>query len=58
VTYNFDPERWYDDHRARLEALLERGEIDRERFDREIAELDRRYEEMLERLDGTYRLPR
>jgi hypothetical protein len=57
MTYNFDPDRWYDDRRALLESRLERGEIDAEQFGRLLEELDRRHERMLERLDGTYRLP-
>ena len=57
MTYNFDPDRWYDDRRALLEARLGRGEIDWEEFRLQLEELDRRHERMLERLDGTYRLP-
>jgi Arc/MetJ-type ribon-helix-helix transcriptional regulator len=57
MTYNFDPEGWLDRQRAALAARLERGEIDRADFDRESAELDRRYEDMVERLDGTYEIP-
>jgi len=57
MTYNFDPDRWYEAHRAALKARLERGEIDEAEFDAETVDLDRRYEEMLERLDGTYAIP-
>ncbi len=57
MTYNFDPERWLDAHRAALDARRARGEIDAETHALELAELERRYEEMLTRLDGTYQLP-
>lgn len=57
MTYNFDPDRWFESHRAALEARLERGEIDEEAFETEETDLQRRYEEMLERLDGTYEIP-
>jgi hypothetical protein len=57
VTYNFDPDRWLEAHRAVLEARRDRGEIDDVDFAAALIELDRRYEEMLTRLDGTYEIP-
>jgi hypothetical protein len=57
VTYNFDPDRWFEAHRAVLEARRDRGEIDDSEFAAALIELDRRYEEMLTRLDGTYEIP-
>ena len=58
MTYNFDPDRWYESHRAVLEGRRDRGELDDRAFDAEVADLDRRYQEMLDRLDGTYEIPR
>ncbi len=57
MTYNFDPDRWLEAHRAVLEARRDRGEIDDVDFAAALIELDRRYEEMLTRLDGTYEIP-
>lgn len=57
MTYNFDPDRWYEAHRAALKARFERGEIDKAAFDAEETDLQRRYEELLDRLDGTYEIP-
>ena len=57
MTYNFDPDRWLEAHRAALGARRERGEIDDVTFAAELAELERRYEEMVARLDGTYEIP-
>jgi hypothetical protein len=57
MTYNFDPDRWYDNERAVLEKRRESGELSAGRFEQALEELDRRYEQMVERLDGTYRLP-
>lgn len=57
MTYNFDPDNWYENERAFLDARHQRGELTREQLALAIADLDRRYEEMLERLDGTYALP-
>ena len=58
MTYNFDPDRWLETHQAALEARRDRGEIDAAEFAVELAELDRRYDEMVMRLDGTYQIPR
>ena len=56
MTYNFDPDRWYDNQRAALEARLARGEMGRDAFDAALAELQRRLEEMESRLDGTFQI--
>lgn len=57
MTYNFDPDAWLDRHRAALSARRDRGEIDEATHTAELHDLDRRYEEMVARLDGTYELP-
>ena len=57
MTYNFDPDRWLETHRAATEARHARGEIDEVTLAAELLDLDRRYEEMVSRLDGTYEIP-
>ncbi len=57
MTYNFDADRWYENQKALLEARRERGEVADAEFARAIEELDRRYDEMVARLDGTFQLP-
>lgn len=57
MTYNFDPERWYDDERAILEARFKAGEIDPQEYQDALSDLEQRYDEMLKRLDGTYQIP-
>ncbi|MCJ7756423.1 MAG: hypothetical protein MUP13_17820 [Thermoanaerobaculales bacterium] len=57
MTYNFDPDRWYESHRAALEGRRERGELEEREFTAELQDLELRYEEMLDRLDGTYEIP-
>lgn len=57
MTYNFDAERWLENHKALLEARRARGELDETGLARALAELDRRYEEMVTRLDGSFELP-
>lgn len=58
MTYNFDPERWYENEYAALEVLHKKGHISDLEFDKRRSGLLRRYEEMVSRLDGTYQLPK
>ena len=57
MTYNFDAEKWYENQRAALERKRAAGELDAPAFDAAVADLDRRYDEMVSRLDGSFRLP-
>ena len=57
MTYNFDPDRWYDDQRRLLEMRREQGALDEAALDEAMKALEARYEAMLTRLDGTYELP-
>jgi len=58
MTYNFDPDRWYENELAALKARYKSGELRAKQFEDAVADLDRRYDEMLNRLDGTYQIPR
>lgn len=58
MTYNFDPERWYENEYSALEALLKKGDLPDIEFKEACSDLLKRYEEMLSRLDGTYQLPK
>ena len=57
MTYNFDPERWYENEYSALEFLHKQGSMTDTEFEAACSDLLRRYEEMLSRLDGTYQLP-
>ena len=58
MTYNFDPDRWYENEYFALEVLHKKGRITDIEFEKEHLDLLQRYEEMLSRLDGTYQLPK
>lgn len=58
MTYNFDPERWYENEYSALEVLHKKGNITDIEFEKACSDLLNRYEEMLSRLDGTYQLPK
>jgi hypothetical protein len=57
VTYNFDPERWYDNERLAIEGDFQSGKLNARDYQAAIDDLDDRYDEMVARLDGTYQLP-
>jgi len=58
MTYNFDPDRWYQNELALLRARHESGALSKREFEDAVADLDRRYDDMLERLDGSYQIPK
>jgi hypothetical protein len=58
MTYNFDPHRWYEDEQAILDRRHKAGQMSELRYKDAVSELDRRYDEMLTRLDGTYQIPK
>ncbi|MDX2501147.1 MAG: hypothetical protein QNL14_11670 [Deltaproteobacteria bacterium] len=57
MTYNFDPERWYDNERLAIEGDFQSGKLNAREYQAAIDDLDDRYDEMVDRLDGTYQLP-
>jgi hypothetical protein len=57
MTYNFDPDKWYEMEYRALERRRADGLMSESAFQEALSELQRRYEQMLDRLDGTYRLP-
>jgi hypothetical protein len=58
MTYNFDPDRWYDNERLRLEMRRREETLSAEELASALEDLDRRYDEMVTRLDGTFAIAR
>jgi len=56
VTYNFDPDRWFENQRRALDAKRERGELTDAGYQAGLDDLERRYEEMTSRLDKPFDL--
>ena len=56
MTYNFDPDRWYENQRRALDAKRDRGELTGEGYQDGLDDLERRYEEMTSRLDKPFDL--
>jgi hypothetical protein len=57
VTYNFDPDRWYEIQRRALDGRRDRGELDEAAYTGALEELERRYDAMISRLDKPFDLP-
>ena len=58
MTYNFDPDRWYDNELEVLRECRKAGELNDQEYEQAVADLNRRYDEMVERLDGSYQIPK
>jgi len=58
MTYNFDPDRWFENQQRQLEALRAAGDLDDNAYAQRLEELEARYDEMLRRLDKPFDLPR
>ncbi len=56
MTYNFDPDRWLDNQLAALEFEFKAGRLDQPDYDKCTDTLMDRYDDMVARLDGTYRI--
>lgn len=56
VTYNFDPDRWLDNELAVLDFEFKAGGMDESTYERRKDRLIERYDRMVARLDGTYRI--
>jgi hypothetical protein len=58
MTYNFDPDRWLDNELAALELAFNTGRLGEADYEKHKDKLMERYDDMVMRLDGTYRLPK
>jgi len=56
MTYNFDPDRWLDNELAALELEFKTGRLNESDAEKQKDALMDRYDEMVSRLDGTYRI--
>ena len=54
MTYNFNPERWYDNERAFLDHQYRSGEISEKTYCSTLKRLEDKLAEMWERLDRSY----
>ena len=57
MTYNFDPDRWYENERSSIDARHRAGDLRQAEFEKAVEDLDHKYQEMWDRLDGSYQIP-
>ena len=57
MTYNFDPDRWYENELAAIRSKYAAGDISKREFEKAVEDLDNRYDHMWKRLDGSYQIP-
>ena len=58
MTYNFDPDRWYENELFVIHSKYKAGQITKQEHNRAVEELDRKHKSMWERLDGSYQIPK
>ncbi len=51
MTYNFDPERWFEIQKDALSKKRDAGEIDAREYQVRLKELVDEYEKLLQRID-------
>ncbi|MBW2590211.1 MAG: hypothetical protein JRD71_05765 [Deltaproteobacteria bacterium] len=56
MTYNFDPDLWYKNEFEFIKRECKSGKITKQELKSALKELEKRYEEMSDRLDGTYQI--
>ena len=57
MTYNFDPDRWLDNELAAIAHQVQHGRLTEAEAEVRRQALFVRYDDMVDRLDGTYRIP-
>ena len=58
MSYNFDPDKWYEVQKLFIESRRTSGAIDKATSERLLEELERRYEDIVRRLDNTFQFPK
>ena len=58
MTYNFDPDRWYENELFVINSKYKADQMTKQQHDKAVEELDRKLKGMWERLDGSYQMPK
>ncbi len=56
MTYNFDPDKWYENELFLIQIKLKNSKITQSAYDATVEMLDKKLEEMWTRLDGSYQV--
>jgi hypothetical protein len=58
MTYNFDPDRWYENERTALDERRRSEGWNAADYEAALENLDQRHDAMVRRLDGSYQIPK
>jgi len=58
MTYNFDPDRWYENELLAIHSKYHAGEMTKKEHEGAVEELDQKHKNMWKRLDGSYQIPK
>lgn len=58
MTYNFDPDRWYENELLVIQRNFKAGRMSEKEYNQAIEVLDQKLEEMWERLNRSYQIPK
>ena len=58
MTYNFDPDRWYENELFLIYSKYKAGQMTKQEHNKAVEELDGKHAMMWERLDGSYQVPK
>ena len=56
MTYNFDPERWYENEFGVIYSAYCAGEMTQTQYEDELKKLEEKLDAMWRRLDGSYQV--
>ena len=56
MTYNFDPDRWYENELFVIRSKYESGQMTKQEYDKAVETLDSKHTMMWDRLEGSYQL--
>ena len=56
MTYNFDPDQWYENELAIIHSKYIAGKLTKDEYEEAAKQLDRKHEDMWKRLDGSYQI--
>jgi hypothetical protein len=58
MTYNFDPDKWYENELFAIQSRYKSGQLTKQEYEKAAEELDQKHTRMWDRLDGSYQLPK
>jgi len=57
MTYNFDPDRWYENELYAIREKYKTGKMTEQEYNEAVEVLDRKHMMMWDRMDGSFQIP-